>query len=120
MKCLAMIGLLIASIGLAATPAFAKDRHYSSDRQYESYSDRHRGYNQGYHPGSKHHYRKYHRRHDYGHHYGHKRYHRLNEPRRYYGHRYYYRSHDYVDDYFTILGGTILINELLYHSHEHH
>ncbi len=120
MKSLAVIGLLAASIALTATPALAKDRHYSSDRQYEAHSDRHRSYNHDYRRGSKHHYRNYDRRHDYGRHYGHKRYHRFNDSHRYYGHRYYYRSHDYVDDYFVILGGTILINELLYHSHERH
>jgi hypothetical protein len=32
---------------------------------------------------------------------------------------YYSRQSHFVDDYFAILGGTILINELLYHSHEH-
>ena len=40
----------------------------------------------------------------------------------YYSHRntyHYSRQSHFVDDYFTILGGTIVINELLYHSHEH-
>ena len=115
MKNLAIIGLLAASLAMSAAPALAKDRHYDQDNHREKFSaNRH-------HDNGRHYDRSHDRRYYSSHKYGHKRRQHYNNRHHYYGHqRYYYRSNNYVEDYFTILGGTILINELLHHSHDYH
>ncbi|MEH6617247.1 MAG: hypothetical protein V7699_05380 [Porticoccus sp.] len=124
MKNLAMISLLTVSLAMAAVPTLAKDRHYGQDKHRDSVSTRqHDGrYNDGKHYKRSDEHRRYYSGQKYSSKSKHQyRHHHYYNPRQYYGHpRYYYRSNDYVEDYFTILGGSILINELLYHSHDDH
>jgi len=126
MKRLTIIGLLTASLAMTATPALAKDRHHGQDKHYDNFSarqyDSYKSHDKHYNRSDNRRYYSSHRSgRNYGYSYGHKR-HDYNGYRHHYrGHqRYYYRSDDYVEDYFTILGGTILINELLHHSHDYH
>lgn len=131
-----LTGLLAFALIATATPALAKD-HHNKHKVFYSHNDKH-GYDKHYYKhkrihqsyGKKHH-KKHYYRHKAAHH--HRHYHnyshdyRHSYDRHYYkhGHHYKHRHHyrhghsNYVDDYFAILGGTILINELLYHSHQH-
>jgi Ni/Co efflux regulator RcnB len=126
MKLLAIIGLLTASLALTATSALAKDRYHGQDKHRENFSARQHSSDSSL---DKHDNRRDSRRyssshragHNYGHNYAHKHYHDNNYRHHYRGYpRYYYRHDRYIEDYFTILGGTILINELLHHSHDYH
>ena len=146
MKNLTMISLLMVALATTVVPAFAKDRHYGQDKHRDGDSDRQHDKNfsggKQYHQPDKHrryysgqkfsrnddkHYKRHHehKRYSSGRKYSskpkyHYRHHNDYSPR-YYAHpRYYYRSNSYVEDYYTILGGTILINELLHHSHDYH
>lgn len=132
-----LTGLLAFALIATATPALAKDHHDNKHKVFYSHNDKH-GYDKHYYKhkrihqsyGKKHH-KKHYYRHKAAHH--HRHYHnyshdyRHSYDRHYYkhGHHYKHRHHyrhghsNYVDDYFAILGGTILINELLYHSHQH-
>jgi hypothetical protein len=126
MKRLTIIGLLAASLAMTATPGLAKDRHHGQDkhrysfsaRQYDSYKSHDKQYNRS---DNRRYYSSNRSGRNYNDNYGHKR-HDYNDYRHHYrGHqRYYYRSDNYIEDYFTILGGTALINELLHHSHDYH
>ncbi len=121
MKNLAIVGLLTASLVIAAAPALAKDRDYGQDKHRDKYSARQQ-HDYGKHDNQSHD-RRYYSSHKYGHksreHYS--NHHRYYGNQRYYSRqRYYYRNNDYVEDYFAVLGGTILINELLHHSHDYH
>lgn len=144
-----IIGLLTLSLA-AAAPALARDDHrsydkhrnYSSHQNHNKHSGKHvQKYEKKYysaHKGhkSKHHNKSYYNenRYDRNHyksrhykrnldrHYRHnnRHYYSHSYSRRHHGYNHYSRHGNYVDDYFAILGGTILVNELLYHSHEHH
>ena len=92
-------------------------KHFSSGRSYYR-SDHNARINSGHKYDYKRYYQKRHHAHLNNHGYRHHRYLRGHHLYRY-GQR-YYRYDDYVEDYFSIIGGTILLNELLYHSHENH
>jgi hypothetical protein len=121
MKRLTIIGLLAASLVMTATPALAKDSHHGQDKHRDNFGARQHDSYKSYKSDDKHYNRSDNRRYYSSHRSGHKRHHYNNYRHHYRGHqRYYYRSDNYVEDYFTILGGTILINELLHHSHDYH
>jgi hypothetical protein len=132
-----LTGFLAFALIATATPALAKDHHNSKYKVFYSHHDKH-GYDKHYYKHKRIHQsygKKHHKKHSYRHKAArhHRQYlnyshdYRHDFDRHYYkhGHHYKHRNHfrhghsNYVDGYFAILGGTILINELLYHSHQH-
>ncbi len=143
-----LTGLLAFALIATAMPALAKDHHDNKHKVFYSHNDKH-DYDKHYYKhkrvhqshGKKHHKKNYynnhhntkhyyqhrgthyrrHNNHSYSHDYGHSYDRYYYKQRRHYKHRHHYKHghSSYIDDYFAILGGTILVNELLYHSHEH-
>ncbi|TNF07755.1 MAG: hypothetical protein EP323_02680 [Gammaproteobacteria bacterium] len=132
MKKLAIIGLLTTSLALVATPSLARDydrgKQFSSDHhryEHRDYrNDRHNSYRRDKHYDKRRYDddRHYHRftysdryRHDVKHHYKHYRcgYHPGSRAR--HNHHHYYDSR--TGEYLAIIGGTILLTEILRGHH---
>jgi hypothetical protein len=114
-----LTGLLAFALIATATPALAKDHHDNKHKVFYSHNDKH-DYDKHYYKHKRVHQshgKKHHKKNYYNNHHNTKHYyqHRGTHYRRHYKHGH----SSYIDDYFAILGGTILVNELLYHSHEH-
>ncbi|TNE75326.1 MAG: hypothetical protein EP334_10545 [Gammaproteobacteria bacterium] len=121
MKKFALITLITSSLALAAAPTFARD--YDHDRQFSSNHYRYERHNDHDYRGDHHRYQRYDRR-DYKRHYHnhhdkhHYRYYRCGYHPGYKGHHshnHYYDSR--TGEYLAIIGGTILITELLRGHH---
>ncbi len=122
-------GLLTLSLTLAVMPltAYAKDRH--DNRSSYKY---HQSYRQSDKPNITYNrvFKSYDRRYDAHQSKKHTQKHTYDRRyiKQYNGHVHYYdnrhyrsgRHDDYINAYFTILGGSIVINELLHHSHDHY
>ena len=95
-----------------------KGRHKDDHKKYKKHYKNKKYYSTHYRRHSAYHYRRngydrYYYKHGHGYKYRH--HHKHGHSHR--SHSHYHKN--YVDDYFAILGGTILVNELLYHSHGH-
>lgn len=112
MQKLPVLCLLTTSIIFGMAPALAGDRDHKPNFRAEYRHDYRRNYRDDY--------RYDERRGQYRDQRFHSHYHRHNKYRKHYGHPGRQKKHDYYrrsasDDYIYIIGGAILINEILHH-----
>lgn len=121
MKKLAMIGFLAGALSLAATPALARDYdrdHRDRDYRFEARHDRYERDYRDHHDGRRYDRDWRYEKHYHKHYKPHVSYYRCGYHPGYRGHHdhsHYYDSR--TGEYLAIIGGTILLTELL---HGHH
>lgn len=116
MQKLLVLGLLSTSIIFGMAPALAGDRDHKPNFRAEYRHNYHHDYRRIYRDNYRYDQRRdqYHARRFHSHDYKHNKY------RKHYGHPGRQKKHDYYrrsasDDYIYIIGGAVLLNEILHH-----